>query len=348
MTGTPPRVGLLGTGWIGRARLKSLIDSDLVSVVALADPNADALARALEIAPGAECLESFDALLREQLDAVVISTPSALHPLQCQEAFQRGLAVFCQKPVACTAADTRAVVQAARRANRLLRADFCYRHTEALREVRKIVRAGEIGRVFAAELVFHNAYGPDKSWARDLALAGGGCVVDLGVHLIDAALFVLGGVPVVRADSQLHAHGELLTLPPREVEDFASASLELASGTTLSLSCSWQSSFGDHARIRAAFYGTSGGVAFENVGGSFFDFACDRYRGAARERLVEGPDDWSGRAIVAWAHELRESMSYRGADELVEVSAALDALYGRNGDALPATAASPRERWASP
>jgi predicted dehydrogenase len=341
-------VGLLGTGWIGRARLKSLLDSELVSVVALADPSADALDQARAMAPGAKCLESFAALLGEPLDAVVISTPSALHPLQCQEAFQRGLAVFCQKPVACTAADTRAVVQAARRADRLLRADFCYRETEALGRVRQVVRAGEIGRVFAAELVFHNAYGPDKSWARDPALAGGGCAVDLGVHLIDAALFVLGSVPVVRASSQLHAHGRLLTLPPSEVEDFASASLELASGTTLSLSCSWQSSFGDHARIRAAFYGTSGGVAFENVGGSFFDFACDRYRGASRERLVEGPDDWSGRAIVAWANELRESASYRAVDELIEVSAALDALYGRNGDALPLASAMPREHWASP
>jgi len=348
VTGTRPRVGLLGTGWIGRARLKSLIDSDLVSVVALADPSADALAQALAIAPGAKCVESFDALLAEQLDAVVISTPSALHARQCQEAFQQGLAVFCQKPLACTAADTRAVVDAARRADRLLRVDFCYRHTAALRQVRQVVRAGEIGRVFAAELVFHNAYGPDKSWAREPALAGGGCAVDLGVHLIDAALFVLGAVPVVRANSQLHARGELLALPPSEVEDFASASLELASGTSLSLSCSWQSSFGDHARIRAAFYGTSGGAAFENVGGSFFDFACDRYRGAMRERLFEGPDDWSGRAIVAWASELRESASYRGVDELIEVSAALDALYGRNENALPVAAAAPKTHWASP
>jgi len=64
--------------------------------------------------------------------------------------------------------------------------------------------------------------------------------------------------------------------------------------------------------------------------------------------LFEGPDDWSGRAIVAWASELRESASYRGVDELIEVSAALDALYGRNENALPVAAAAPKTHWASP
>lgn len=343
-----PRVGFLGTGWIGRARLKSLVESGLVDVVALADTSEDALTSACAIAPLAKRLPSFEALIAERLDGVVISTPSALHPSQCVQAFQSRLGVFCQKPVACTAADTRAVVQAAKRADRLLRADFCYRHTRALSRLRQVVDSGEIGRVFAVELVFHNAYGPDKLWANDLSLAGGGCAVDLGVHLIDAARFVLGGVPVVAAEAQLHARGTLLSRPPSEVEDFASATLQLASGTTLTLSCSWRSSFGDHARIRAEFYGTNGGVAFENVAGSFYDFACDRYRGASRERLVEGPDDWSGRAIIAWAGELVESGCYRNADDLIEVSVALDALYGRSSGASPSTSEVSRERWASP
>jgi predicted dehydrogenase len=53
------------------------------------------------------------------------------------------------------------------------------------------MRSGELGRVFAVDLVFHNAYGPDKPWFYDPELAGGGCVMDLGVHLVDLALWSL-------------------------------------------------------------------------------------------------------------------------------------------------------------
>ena len=72
-----------------------------------------------------------------------------------------------------------------------------YRHTEAARRVRELVADGALGDVLAVDLVFHNAYGPDKAWFSDPALAGGGCVLDLGVHLVDLALWTLGG-PGVR------------------------------------------------------------------------------------------------------------------------------------------------------
>jgi len=335
-----PRVGFVGTGWIGRARLQSLLNSQLAEVTALADPNPEALAQASALAPLARTCPDFDALLECDLDGVVISSPSALHPAQTIRALQAGLAVFCQKPLACSAAQALAVVQCAQELDRLLRVDLCYRHSAALRRAREVVRSGELGRVFSVELVFHNAYGPDKSWARDLQLAGGGCLMDLGVHLLDAASFVLGSKTFVAARSQLHSRGSRLALPPDRVEDFATGSVHLADGTALEIACSWQSSFGDHARIRAAFYGTEGGVGFENVAGSFYDFVCDRYRGPQRERLVEGPDDWSGRALIGWLEELRESNSYRDCRELVEVSQLLDALYGRQHRPLQAPAGS--------
>ena len=72
---------------------------------------------------------------------------------------------------------------AARQSNRLLAVDLSYRFTEAMRQVRNSVQSGALGRIFAVDLVFHNAYGPDKAWFRDPILSGGGCVMDLGVHL---------------------------------------------------------------------------------------------------------------------------------------------------------------------
>lgn len=324
-----PRVGLLGLGWIGQARLRSLAAADVVDVVALADSSVQALGAARVHAPAAQPCATLEQLLTHDLDGLVVATPSGLHAEACLVAFERGLSVFCQKPLARDARETEQINECARRADRLLRVDLCYRQTSALVALKRLVKAGSIGKVYAAELTFHNAYGPDKAWARDPRLSGGGCLVDLGVHLIDAAFWVLENQPLVYADARLFARGQPLPPPPEQVEDFAIGQLELADNTRLSLSCSWQSSFGDHARIRVALFGEHGGAAFENVNGSFYDFVCDAFYGARRERLFEGAEDWGGRAIVSWAEELAQSPHYRADPQLVEVARALDALYGR-------------------
>ena len=76
-------------------------------------------------------------------------------------------------------------MDAAREADRLLGVDLSYRHTEAVRRIKALIDDGRLGDIFAADLVFHNAYGPGKPWFFDKNQSGGGCVIDLGVHLVD-------------------------------------------------------------------------------------------------------------------------------------------------------------------
>jgi predicted dehydrogenase len=329
MTDERPRVGFLGVGWIGLHRLRSLVDSDRVRVAGFCDPSREARLQACALVPQARACASYDDLLELQPDGVVIATPSGLHAAQCVRALHRGIAVFCQKPLACSYAETRVVLQAARRADRLLRVDLSYRHVQALQALRAAVQAGDIGRVYAADLTFHNAYGPNQAWAQQQELAGGGCLIDLGVHLLDAAFWIFGAQPVVSATSRLYSQGQLLPIPTGEVEDYAACELHLADGLGLSLRCSWRSSFGTHARIGVHLFGERGGLAFENLDGSFFDFTTHRFRGSGSEFLAGPPDDWGGRAICAWAKELAESPRFRPADDLLPVAWALDALYGR-------------------
>ncbi|HEX6616513.1 MAG TPA: Gfo/Idh/MocA family oxidoreductase, partial [Gemmatimonadales bacterium] len=123
-----PRLGFLGTGWIGRHRLEAVAASGAAEIAAVVDPVPANAGAAGAAAPGAQVLGSFDELLDAGLDGIVIATPSALHAEQSIGALERGLAVFCQKPLARTAAETRAVVEAARRADRLLAVDLSYRH----------------------------------------------------------------------------------------------------------------------------------------------------------------------------------------------------------------------------
>ena len=327
---TRPRLGFLGVGWIGRHRMAAIIEADVAEVVAVADASPEMLAEAAQLAPAAQRASTLDDLLGIGVDGVVIATPSALHAEQSIRALDRGAAVFCQKPLGRTAAETRAVVEAARTADRLLGVDLSYRFTNGMRRIREVVRSGELGRVHAVDLVFHNAYGPDKAWFYDPALSGGGCVMDLGVHLVDLALWTLGFPEVEGVSSRLFARGEPLGSHPDRVEDYAVATLDLGIGAAVRLACSWRLQAGCDAVISAAFYGTEGGAALNNVNGSFYDFIAERYRGTARERLSEPPDAWGGRAAVDWARRLAGGERFDSeAARLVEVASVLDRIYGR-------------------
>jgi predicted dehydrogenase len=298
-TATRPRLGFLGVGWIGRNRLEAIERAGVAEVAGICDP----------AVPDSQDLDDLE------LDGIVIATPSALHAAQAIAAFERGLAVFCQKPLARTAAEARRVVSAARAADRLLGVDLSYRHVRAFRAARDLVRSGALGEVVAAELVFHNAYGPDKAWCRDPELAGGGCLIDLGIHLVDLALWTLGDLDVDDA-----------RIVGEPVEELATGRLG-----PVTLACSWNLHAGADAVIAARFHGRDGGVEVANVDGSFYEFRCDLLDGTRREPLVAGGDDWMGRAAVAWAERVArgERFDEVSAAELVRVHELLDELYRR-------------------
>lgn len=325
-----PRIGALGVGWIGRHRLEKVVESGAACVVGLADPSAAALEAAAGAVPGARCVSTLDALLGLDLDGVLIATPSALHAEQCVAALRTGVAVFCQKPLARTAAETRRVIAAARAADRLVGVDLSYRHVSGVAAMRDLVRGDALGDVFAADLVFHNAYGPDKDWFYDPQRSGGGCLIDLGVHLLDLALWTLGSPAVSVMDRRLYARGRPIEPAAGQVEDYVVARLETAAGTSVRLACSWRLHAGHPAQIEVSFYGTRGGASLRNVGGSFYDFAVDHHDGTRRRALAAPPDEWGGRAAVAWARRLaRDSRFDPEVERVVDVAHALDLLYGR-------------------
>ena len=328
-----PRIGFLGTGWIGRHRMQALLASGAVQAAAICDPSPECLAEAQAIAPDAAAAGSYETMLAMDLDGIVIATPSAQHAAQSIQALRAGAAVFCQKPLGRNAAETRKVVDAARAADRLLGVDLSYRHTRAMRAIAGLVRSGALGRLFAVDLTFHNAYGPDKPWFYDRALSGGGCLIDLGAHLVDLALWTLGFPEVDEVSASLRGGGA--PLQPGAVEDYASAHFS-AGGVDVRLACSWRLNAGRDAVIEAAFYGTEGGAALRNVGGSFFEFTADHFHGTGATRLVDPPDDWGGGAAIAWARQLAASRAFDPqAEQLVHLAQVLDTIYD---SAAPAVA----------
>ncbi len=329
-----PRLGFAGVGRIGRMRMESLIAAVPVDVIAIADPS---LGLASTVAAEALqtdvcCTETFEDLLSLDLDGIVVATPSALHAEQAIAALENGMAVFCQKPLARTAVETDAVVEAARRANRLLAVDLSYRFTTGMQAIRAAIRAGELGQVYAIEAVFHNAYGPDKAWFYDVKSAGGGCLLDLGIHLVDLALWALDFPPVEGAHGIVRARHGLGFRRGDGVEDYATGQVEFAGGAVLQLACSWHAPAGCDARIELVFLGTKGGASFRNVNGSFFDFVTERFHADRSRHVIAGsPEAWSGRAVIEWAQRLTYSSAFNPeVQHLTSVARVLDALYQRS------------------
>lgn len=334
-----PRLGFAGVGWIGLNRLQAVAADGAADIVCITDLSVDAAreaARAVaDRAPYTFVSDSFEDLLAEDLDGVVIATPSGLHAQQAMAALGRGLAVFCQKPLGRTSHEVGQTIEMAQARDRLLAVDFCYRTVAGVTQLVELAHSGALGEIFAADLVFHNAYGPDKPWFYDLRQSGGGCVMDLGIHLVDLLLLVLDYPCVAAVSSSLHAAGKRLARPAAGspaagLEDHAFAEVRFANGATARIACSWRLSAGRDAIIEAAFYGTRGAAVLRNVGGSFYDFTVEHCKGTARQTLASGPDDWGGRAVRSWARQLAMNPAFdSSATCLYDVATLIDAIYER-------------------
>jgi len=310
--------------------MEAIAQAGIAEIAGIADSCPATAEQALLAVPGAAVRHSLEELLDLGLDGVVIATPSACHAQQAVAALESGCAVFCQKPLARNRQETELVIEAARRADRLLSVDFSYRFTAGMRQLRQLVQSGELGDIFALDLVFHNAYGPDKEWFYDSSLSGGGCVMDLGIHLIDLALWLFDFPTAVCRSRRLFAEGRVVEWTDGKVEDFAIADFTLGAGTNARLACSWKLPAGRDAVIEAALYGTRGGAAFRNVDGSFYDFVAERFQGTSRQVLSSPPDPWGGRAAVDWAEHLSVDGRFDPeAERLSQTAGAVDAVYGR-------------------
>jgi predicted dehydrogenase len=325
-------LGFIGVGWIGKNRMEVLLNKGKISSVTIAETSEQNAEEALKVAGEAVLASSPEEIYKNRdIDGVVIATPSALHASQSLQALKSGKAVFCQKPLGRTAEEVEQVIKASKEADKLLSVDLSYRYTKAFQAVYDTITEGQIGKIYAVELVFHNAYGPDKDWFYDISQSGGGCVMDLGIHLIDMAMCCLGYPEVNELKSYLFSKGNKLEPNENKVEDFAKITMLTDKESAITLECSWHASAGEDAVIRAVFYGTEGGVAFRNINGSFYDFQAEKYKGTSKEILVSPPDNWGGKAGLVWAKKLRNSIGYDPvtAGEYLKTAQIIDRIYGR-------------------
>lgn len=297
-----PRIGFLGVGHIGTDRLIRLRKSDLADVVAVADRKPAGARHVPLLAPEVVVVDDLEEMLAVGIDGVVISTPNAMHANLAIQALEAGVAVFCQKPLAPTPGEAEAVLRTAERVDGLLAVDFTYRRSAAATRLRECVRQGRLGSVYAADLAFHNAGDLVSRTFLDPNNSRGGCVTDLGTHLVDLLLWSLDWPAVEDVRSWLWTAGE--PTKPGELEHDCLAHITLAGGVQARLACSWFAHEGRKMTIEATFRGPDGAASLYNVRGTRASLASEVRRRSRREPLASPPDQWEGRATLDWVRRL--------------------------------------------
>jgi predicted dehydrogenase len=223
------RIGLLGAGAVGAHHVRAAAGADAYGIAAICDVRREA-AEALA-APGVEVYDDFRTMIAEaRLDAVIITTPHALHAQQVVEAAEAGLHVLVEKPMATTIEDCSRMIEACRDMGVLLAVAHVIHFDPVAREARALIASGEFG---APLLIAHRRsahYEPNSrpAWFFDPILAGGGIVLNVGTHGLDRIQW-FGGGTVRRVSSVVRGRDGI------EVETDSLALVELANGVTASV-----------------------------------------------------------------------------------------------------------------
>ena len=272
------RVGVVGLGFTGDTHTKAYQGVPGVEVRALAGLEADRLAE-MGRKYGIPHLyaEWQDLLARDDLDAVSICTPNFLHAPIAIAALEGGRHVLCEKPLARTVAEAQGMVDAARSASRVLQTVFNHRERGDVQTLKGMVGEGVLGRIYYGKAHWMRRSGIPGlgSWFTSKELAGGGPLIDLGVHALDQALYLMGEPEIATVSASTYAElgprgrgywagsKKMQTGSGFEVEDLATAFLRTADGATLLLEASWATNGPHGDDFGVTLYGDGGGAEID-------------------------------------------------------------------------------------
>jgi D-xylose 1-dehydrogenase (NADP+, D-xylono-1,5-lactone-forming) len=301
------RIGILGSANIARAFIAGVAPSGTVGVTAIASRDIGKARRFADETGVARAFGSYQELIADPaIDAIYNPLPNSLHAEWSMRACEAGKHVLCEKPLALTGSEARAMLAAARRHGVVLVEGFPYRAQPHALKLKELVAAGAIGRV----QTMHAAFGftlTDQGNIRLNPAVGGGALMDLGTYPVSLTRLVAAERPTrVQALARWHRSG---------VDETLVATLEHAGGLLAQVSCSFATS----THRQALIVGTAGiiettypnhapddrrpvlqlkrGLDWDAPYEDIAVQACDGFRAEAEsfERLIRlGPGHWTG------------------------------------------------------
>ena len=276
------RAGVIGLGWAGQQHMAVYADAADVDLVALAGMETDALqsyGAGYGVPEEHRYTDWRDLVDHGRLDLVSIAAPTTLHAPIAVAALDAGLHVLSEKPMAENVETARLMVEAAERNDRVLDVSFNHRRRGHVHVLKKMIDAGLLGKIYYAKAGWLRRDGIPGlgSWFTRRATAGGGPLMDLGVHMLDIALYLMDEPPVRAVTAATYAEfgprgkGSSMSQFMRktgvqpgafDVEDLSTAFLRLQDGGTLLLESSW-AQWIPKDQCYVTLYGSDGGASIE-------------------------------------------------------------------------------------
>ncbi len=275
----PIRIGVIGAGFIGRVHLKQFGQIDGVELAGVTDASsALAAAAAREVAADLAALRVFSSademIASPDVDAVVVAVPNRFHAPLTVAALAAGKHVLVEKPMALNGASAREIYTAARDSGLTVMVAHQMRWLPPVLEAKRMVDAGELGEVYNAKcgMMRRKNIPGWGSWFTRMGESGGGPMIDIGVHVLDMAMWLLGDPKPVSVFGSTYAkfgpdkRGTGSWGTPDwdgvfDVEDLATAMIKMDDGSTLTLDVSWAvNTLSDNSHF-VDLMGTDGGAS---------------------------------------------------------------------------------------
>ncbi|MBN2711631.1 MAG: Gfo/Idh/MocA family oxidoreductase, partial [Planctomycetes bacterium] len=252
-------------------------------VVAVADMNEDRLKNAAdELNIPSTYTDAMEMLKTEKLDVVSVVTPNKFHKPLTIAAFEAGCHVLCEKPMAMNAKEAKDMLKAQKKAKKRLMINFSYRFTEQAWALKQQVDNGILGDVYFGKTYWHRRRGMPGfgGWFGTKSLSGGGPLIDLGVHRLDLALWLMG-YPQPKwimggAWNPIATEIAKREKKTYDVEDLACGMIQFENGACLEVEASWAANIAESELMETRLLGTKAGLVQRNVGGGY-NFEAEIY-----------------------------------------------------------------------
>lgn len=248
------RVGIAGYGVVGKRRRHYIDLNPNMVTVAVSDNTFDREG----VAPdGVKFYPTYEGLFHERLDVLFVSLPNYLAAEATTAGLERDINVFCEKPPGKTVQDIRAVIAAEKRRPHLkLKYGFNHRYHDSVKEAKKVIESGKYGEIINLRGIYgKSSIIPfDKGWRSERRYAGGGILLDQGIHMLDMLYYFAGDFEEVKSFvSNSYWH--------HDVEDNAYAILRNQKGCVAMLhstATQWQHKFRLEITLREALLELTG------------------------------------------------------------------------------------------
>ncbi len=254
---SPVSVGLIGLGLISHIHEEAYRRRRDVVIEAVSDSDHGLLARRGSQMRVRQQFPDYRYMLENSnIEIIDVMTPHYLHAQCVIDALKTGHTVICEKPLATTVDDIDRMEEAVRKYKRKIYIKQYLRHSLAYQKAHQLIVKGKIGTPYFVQCTFttnsmHDYTNP-HTWKGNIREAGGGILIDVGVHMLDL-LIDMFGLPVAT-----YAHtGRIQTTLPQKGEDFASAIVEFSNNLIANINCT-ENDTGYRFRWEVRFYGTQG------------------------------------------------------------------------------------------